>query len=238
MEDKKVPEHVAIIMDGNGRWAQERGKKRLEGHKAGVDTVLRIVEKAAQLGVKHLTLYTFSTENWKRPQDEVMGLMTLLKMSMKSFAKKLISKGVRLSLIGDIEGLPKDVQKVLNDMVKKSETNELITVTLALNYGSRQEITIAVQQIAQQVKDGELSVDDISEETVSQNLYTAGTPDPDFLIRTSGELRLSNYLLWQLSYAEFYITDSYWPDFSNEEFEEAINSFGQRKRRFGAVSHK
>ena len=238
MEDNKIPEHVAIIMDGNGRWAQERGKKRLEGHKAGVDTVLRIVEKAAQMGVKHLTLYTFSTENWKRPEEEVFGLMTLLKMSMKSFAKKLISKGVRLQLIGDIAGLPQDVQDVLGAMVKKSEGNDLITVNLALNYGSREEIKHAVQQIAQQVQDGDLAVDEISEETISSNLYTAGTPDPDFLIRTSGEFRLSNYLLWQLSYAEFYITDTYWPDFSDDEFEEALNSFGQRKRRFGAVNHE
>lgn len=230
-----VPKHVAIIMDGNGRWAKARGKNRLEGHKQGVTSVLNTIEAAADLGVEYLTLYTFSTENWNRPDSEVAGLMDLLVTSISFYTADMMKKGVRMKFIGDRHSLSSNVQASMADIEAKTSANTTITVMPAVNYGSRLELVQAVKNIAVQAQNGQLSVDDISEETITDNLYTSGIPDPDLLIRTSGEMRLSNFLLWQLSYSEFYITDLYWPDFSKEEFKKAVDSFKGRSRRFGGV---
>ena len=231
----RVPEHVAIIMDGNGRWAKARGQNRLAGHKQGVTSVLNTIEIAAELGVKYLTLYTFSTENWNRPEQEVSGLMDLLVNSIKFYTPDMMKKGVKLQFIGDRDSLSTSVQESMAEIETQTTDNKKITVMPAVNYGSRLEIVEAVKSIAQRTKDGSLNPEDIDEELISKNLYTADIPDPDLLIRTSGEMRLSNFLLWQLSYSEFYITDVYWPDFTKEEFSKAVESFKNRSRRFGGV---
>ena len=230
-----MPEHVAIIMDGNGRWAKARGLNRLEGHKQGVISVLNTIEEAAELGVRYLTLYTFSTENWSRPDSEVHGLMELLVSSIKFYTPDMMQKGVRLKFIGDRTSLSENVQQSMHEIESKTAENTVVTVMPAVNYGSRLEIVQSVKSIIDQVEEGKLSKEEICEQTISSNLYTSGIPDPDLLIRTSGEMRLSNFLLWQLSYAEFYITDVYWPEFSKEEFRKAVESFHNRSRRFGGV---
>ena len=234
-QQERVPEHVAIIMDGNGRWAKARGQNRLFGHKQGVISVLNTIEAAADAGVKYLTLYTFSTENWNRPEQEVSGLMDLLVSSIKFYTPDMMKKGVKLKFIGERNSLSESVQQSMAEIESQTAENKVITVMPAVNYGSRLEIVDAFKSIAGKIKEGTLSPDDISEELISQNLYTVGIPDPDLLIRTSGEMRLSNFLLWQLSYSEFYITDVYWPDFTKEEFSKAVESFQNRSRRFGGV---
>lgn len=234
-QNNRVPEHVAIIMDGNGRWAKSRGLTRLEGHKQGVISVLNTIEIAAELGVKYLTLYTFSTENWNRPESEVAGLMNLLVSSIEYYTPDMMKKGVRMKFIGDRKSLSDSVQKSMAGIEEETSQNQKITVMPAVNYGSRLEIVEAVKAIAEKVQAGTLSPENINEESISSHLYTGEVPDPDLLIRTSGEMRLSNFLLWQLSYSEFYITDLYWPEFTKDEFRKAIDSFQSRSRRFGGV---
>ena len=234
-QNNRVPEHVAIIMDGNGRWANARGLDRLEGHAKGVESVLNTIEAAAEAGVKYLTLYTFSTENWNRPDSEVSGLMDLLVSSIKYYTPSMKQKGVKLKFIGCRKSLSDKVQASMAEIESATSANDTVTVMPAVNYGSRLEIVEAVKNIAAQVSRTEINPEDIDENLISSNLYTSGIPDPDLLIRTSGEMRLSNFLLWQLSYAELYVTDTYWPDFSKDEFKKALESFCNRSRRFGGV---
>jgi undecaprenyl diphosphate synthase len=234
----KVPEHVAIIMDGNGRWANERGLPRLKGHEEGAQSVLAALKAAQDAGVKYLTLYAFSTENWKRPKEEVDGLMLLLGSFMQKHAKELLKNKIRLRVMGEIDRLPKAVRMGLDKLMKESAKEFDYTLILALSYGSRKEIAEAAKAIACKVAAGEMTPEEVSEETVAQHLYLPDVPDPELMIRTSGELRLSNFLLWQLSYAEFYVTDTFWPDFREEEFFQALESFGKRGRRFGGVENK
>lgn len=231
----EIPRHVAVIMDGNGRWAEFNGLSRLQGHQEGVLSALSAIETASQLGVKYLTLYTFSTENWNRPQEEVSGLMDILVTAIQFYTKDMIDKGVRLKFIGNRLELSEKVQHAMADIEQRTAHNDKITVMPAINYGGRQEILKSVKDIATQVVGGSLEIDDISEEIFSDNLYTVGVPDPDLLIRTSGEMRLSNFLLWQLSYAEIYIAEAYWPDFREDSFRKAVQSFKARKRRFGGL---
>lgn len=235
MTELVVPKHVAIIMDGNGRWAQARGLPRIEGHRQGAQSVRRACEVCVEVGVKVLTLYCFSSENWKRPKEELNFLMGLLKQFLIQESKTLVEKNIRLSVIGRRDGLPSDVLEEMDRAIAKSENMTGLELCLAINYGSRQEITDAVRSIAQKVQTGTLSPDKIDESTISQHLYTAKLPDPDLLIRTSGELRLSNYLLWQISYSELWITKRAWPEFSREDFLSAIEDYSKRHRRFGGL---
>jgi len=230
-----IPQHIAIIMDGNGRWAKKRNLPRVAGHKAGVETLRDVIERGGDLGVKHMTFYAFSTENWKRPEDEVMGLMNLLVAYLKSETKKLHDNNIKINVIGDVSRLPKLAQKELKKSMDLTANNSSMTVHIALNYGSRDEIVRAVKRISTDVKEGRLDVDGIDEALVSSNLYTAGTPDPDLMIRTSGEVRLSNFLLWQFAYTEFVFTDMYWPDFDGDALEKAIEEYQNRHRRFGKI---
>ena len=228
LDMNRIPEHVAIIMDGNGRWATERGKDRSYGHQAGVETVKRITSECTRLGVKFLTLYTFSTENWNRPAPEVAALMGLI---LTSLVDELFMKNnVRFRAIGDLKRLPDDVQQKVRQMEERTAQNGAMTMIVALSYSSRWEITEAVRQI---VATGGLHAEDITEEFISQHLCTSFMPDPDLLIRTGGELRISNYLLWQIAYSELYFCDTYWPDFDEHELHKAIASFQKRQRRFG-----
>ena len=228
LDMNRIPEHVAIIMDGNGRWATERGKDRSYGHQAGVETVKRITSECTRLGVKFLTLYTFSTENWNRPAPEVAALMGLI---LTSLVDELFMKNnVRFRAIGDLKRLPDDVQQKVHQMEERTARNDAMTMIVALSYSSRWEITEAVRQI---VATGGLHAEDITEEFISQHLTTSFMPDPDLLIRTGGELRISNYLLWQIAYSELYFCDTYWPDFDEHELHKAIASFQKRQRRFG-----
>ncbi len=231
-----IPRHVAIIMDGNGRWAKRQGKPRLFGHKNGVNSVQEIVECAGEFGVEVLTLYAFSTENWKRPADEVGGLMGLLKVYLQKELSKMLKNSIRLTCIGDISKLPSDVCEVLEKTMQQTASNTKLTLNLALSYGGRAEMIKAVQQIAEEVCSGELNVSSIDEVLIDSHLYTADLPDPDLLIRTGGEARLSNFLLWQASYAEIYFTDTMWPDFRRDAFCLAIEEFQSRERRFGKTS--
>ncbi|HMB98814.1 MAG TPA: isoprenyl transferase [Balneolaceae bacterium] len=230
-----VPKHIAIIMDGNGRWAQRKGNVRILGHKAGVDSVKDITEACAQLGVKYLTLYAFSTENWERPGDEVKGLMRILVSSLRKEADNLHSNNIRLSAIGQIDRFPKDCQKELYEAVELTKDNDRLQLCLALSYSGRWDITEAVKKIAKMVQDEDLDPDLINDEFISRQLSTANVPDPDLIIRTSGEFRISNFLLWQLAYSELYITQTYWPDFRRDELYKAINSFQKRDRRYGKL---
>jgi len=232
---ENVPEHVAIIMDGNGRWANERGLPRLKGHEEGAQSVLSVLKAAKEAGVQYLTLYAFSTENWKRPKDEVDGLMTLLATFMQKHAREFLKNKIRLRVMGEVDRLPKTVQAGLRKLMEQSEKDYERTLIVALSYGSRKEIAEAAKAIARKAAGGELDPETVTEETVAQHLYLPDVPDPELMIRTSGELRLSNFLLWQLSYAEFYVTETYWPDFREKEFFQALESFGKRGRRFGGV---
>ncbi len=232
-----VPQHVAIIMDGNGRWAQCRKKSRLEGHRAGAETVERIIRSSADMGIKYLTLYAFSLENWNRPKLEVEGLMRMLHNFLKNKRDIIHKENMRLNAIGRLDMLPAKTKKLLDQVMEESQKNTNGTVTLALNYGGRAEIVDAAKEIARKAISGELSADDLTEESFSSFLYTSDLPDPDIMIRTSGEIRLSNFLLWQLSYAEFFFTDTLWPDFDIEEFRHIINDFSTRDRRFGGVKN-
>ncbi len=224
---RELPTHIAIIMDGNGRWAIERGLDRTYGHKEGVETVRLITSECVRLGVKYLTLYTFSTENWNRPAEEVSALMGLVLSSLED--EIFMKNNVRFRVIGDMERLPDDVQKKLKETEEHTANNDKMTMVVALSYSSRWEITEAVKQIVT----GGIRAEDITEETISQHLCTNFMPDPDLLIRTGGEVRISNYLLWQCAYSEFYFCDSYWPDFNEEELHKAIISYQNRQRRFG-----
>lgn len=224
-ELKYIPQHIAIIMDGNGRWATERGKERSFGHQAGVETVRRITSECTRLGVKYLTLYTFSTENWNRPADEISALMGLVLSSLED--EIFMKNNVRFRVIGDLKRLPGDVQQKLRETEEHTAKNDAMTMVVALSYSSRWEITEAVRQL---VAEG---AEDVTEETVSKHLQTSFMPDPDLLIRTGGELRISNYLLWQIAYSELYFCDTYWPDFDEAELHKAIESYQKRQRRFG-----
>ena len=218
-------------MDGNGRWATEHGKPRSYGHQAGVETVRRITSECTRLGVKYLTLYTFSTENWNRPETEIAALMGLVLSSLED--EIFMKNNVRFKVIGDIERLPAEVQRKLQETIDHTANNTAMTMVVALSYSARWEITKAMKDIAQKALDGQLSVDDITEDTVSQSLTTASIPDPDLLIRTGGELRISNYLLWQIAYSELYFCDTFWPDFNEADLHKAIADYQQRQRRFG-----
>ena len=224
-ELKYIPQHIAIIMDGNGRWATERGKERSFGHQAGVETVRRITSECTRLGVKYLTLYTFSTENWNRPADEISALMGLALSSLED--EIFMKNNVRFRVIGDMKRLPGDVQQKLRETEEHTAKNDAMTMVVALSYSSRWEITEAVRQL---VAEG---AEEVTEETVSKHLQTCFMPDPDLLIRTGGELRISNYLLWQIAYSELYFCDTYWPDFDEAELHKAIESYQKRQRRFG-----
>jgi len=236
IDSSYIPRHVAIIMDGNGRWAKRQHKPRLYGHKVGVDSVQEIVECAAEWGVEVLTLYAFSTENWKRPADEVGGLMGLLKNYLQKELIRMLKNDIRLTCIGDIAKLPKDVRDVLESTIKKTAGNKKLTLNLALSYGGRAELIRGIRTIADEVRLGTLSVTDIDEACIDSHLYTADLPDPDLLIRTGGEARLSNFLLWQASYAEIYFTDAMWPEFREDAFAAAIAEYQGRERRFGQTS--
>ncbi len=230
-----VPNHVALIMDGNGRWAKAQGKKRLQGHEQGVESVQACVKAALAHGVSYLTFYAFSEQNWNRPKLEILGLMSLLEKFIKEVSGRLDEEEIRLIVIGRRQKLPSAIQKELAKLEAKSAKNTKLVVQLALSYGSREEIIDAVKLMADKVAQGTLSSDEIDEETVSQHLYTREVPDPDLLIRTSGEMRLSNFLLWQLSYAELYVTETLWPDFREESFKAALEAFAKRSRRYGKV---
>jgi undecaprenyl diphosphate synthase len=237
-EDGRIPRHIAVIMDGNGRWAKSRGNIRLFGHKAGVDSVRDITEACAQLGVEYLTLYAFSTENWGRPMDEVTGLMQLLVQSLRSETKKLNDNDIRLLTIGQLERFPDSCQRELKEAINLTCNNKRMNLCLALSYSGRWDITQAVKKLAYQVREGKINPEDISDELISSELVTADIPDPDLIIRTSGEFRISNFLLWQLAYSELYITDTYWPDFRRNELYGAIRSYQKRERRFGKTSEQ
>lgn len=234
----RLPKHIAIIMDGNGRWAKEQGKMRVFGHQHGVDTVRRVTEACAELGVEYLTLYAFSTENWNRSSLEVDALMTILTQALKTELKTLNDNNIRLAAIGDLNRLPKSQYDALMYSINDTKDNTRMTLTLCLSYSGRWEITDAVRKIASKVKDGTLAVEQINEECVSSNLATAQMPDPELLVRTSGEERISNYLLWQIAYSELYFTKKYWPEFSKEDLYEAIVNYQNRERRFGKTSEQ
>ena len=231
LDMNRIPQHIAIIMDGNGRWATERGLDRTFGHKAGLDTVKKITAECSRLGVKYLTLYTFSTENWKRPAYEIEALMGLVLnfLEMELFS----DNNVKFKMVGDLESLPESVQKKIHYMEDLTSKYDGMTLVVALSYSSRLELSSVTRQIAQEVKDGKLNADDITEQTISDRLWTNFMPDPELLIRTGGELRISNYLLWQIAYTELYFCDTFWPDFQEEDLYKAIYSYQSRQRRFG-----
>lgn len=233
-----IPRHIAVIMDGNGRWAKAKGRMRIFGHQAGVESVRDITEACAQLGVEYLTLYTFSTENWGRPNDEVTALMQILVQSLRKETRRLNDNDVRLHAIGQIERFPDICQKELREAIALTKDNTRLQLNLALSYSGRWDITQAVRKIAERAKSGEIDPADIDDSMISSELVTAGIPDPDLIIRTSGELRISNFLLWQLAYSELYITDAFWPDFRRDELYKAIQSYQKRERRFGKVSEQ
>lgn len=234
----RLPKHVAVIMDGNGRWAKQRNQDRSFGHIEGVTAVRNITEIASDLGIGSLTLYTFSTENWNRPTEEVDALMHLIAIAIEKETPDLIKNNVRLKIIGDLARVPEFAREKLEGCVKATEASTGMNMILAISYSARWEITNAVKKIAAEVADGKITLDNIDEETVGQHLTTAGIPDPDLLIRTGGDCRISNYLLWQIAYAELYFTDKFWPDFSKEDFCDAIIKFQSRERRFGKTSEQ
>ncbi len=229
----RLPQHIAIIMDGNGRWAEKRHLPRVVGHQRGVEVVQKIIDTCRNLGIGYLTLYAFSSENWGRPRDEVSALMGLLSLYMRSTLVTMLERGVRLKVIGEVERLPREIQKVLADAVARTENNQAMVLTLALSYGGRNEILRAARRLAAAVAAGELAPEAIEEEDFAAGLDTAGLPDPDLLIRTSGEMRISNFLPWQLAYTELFFTETLWPDFSAAELQQAVAEFGRRQRRFG-----
>ncbi|MFQ5602268.1 MAG: isoprenyl transferase [bacterium] len=236
IECGNLPEHIAIIMDGNGRWARKQALSRVAGHHEGINSVREIVKASGELNIKYLTLYTFSTENWKRPRGEVTALMRLLLKTIRSEVEELKKNNVRLMTIGKLADLPLPARKGMQSAIESLKNNTGLTLNLALSYSSRKEITEAVKSIATKVQTGEIQPQEIDEKTISQHLYTVSIPDPDLLIRTSGELRVSNFLLWQLAYTEIYVTDVFWPDFRRLEFFKAIRAYQKRERRFGLVS--
>lgn len=234
MEDiVNIPQHIAIIMDGNRRWAREKGLETKEGHKAGADNLEKIAKYCNEVGVKYLTVYAFSTENWKRSKEEVSALMLLLRNYLKKFSKNANKEGIKINVLGDISILDDGLRKSINEAMERTKNGTGLTLNIAFNYGGRDEITKAMKKIAQKVVDNEISIDDINEDLISKNLYTENQPDPDLLIRPGGELRTSNFLPWQLVYSEFYFADKYWPDFNNDDMLEAIRTYDKRNRKFG-----
>lgn len=238
IDKHKIPSHVAIIMDGNGRWAKERDKDRLFGHQHGVISVKEVVEGCAEIGIQYLTLYAFSTENWNRPESEVKGLMELLVATIRNEAESLNKNGVRLWVIGDLDSLPANCKTELIEATELTKGNTKLNVILALSYSSKWEITNAVKQIAQKIKNNELQVDDINEKVFESHLTTHNFPDPELMIRTSGEHRISNFLLYQMAYSELYFTHTHWPDFRKKNLYEAVLNFQNRERRFGKISEQ
>lgn len=236
MSEMKIPNHVAIILDGNGRWAKKRLMPRNYGHAKGAKTVEKICEEAWNMGIKYLTVYAFSTENWKRPQDEVDALMKLLKNYLKDCIERSNSNDMRVRVIGDKTALSDEIREKIEELEEMTKDNKGLNFTIAINYGSRDEMVRAMKKMAMDVKEGKVSPEELSEATFENYLDTIGIPDPDLLIRTSGEQRLSNYLLWQLAYTEFYFTDVLWPDFSKKDLEQAVLAYNKRDRRFGKVS--
>lgn len=234
-EFEKIPTHIGIIMDGNGRWAKKRFMPRIFGHKYGVEALRSVIKRCSSLGVGYLTVYAFSTENWNRPQDEVSGLMELLVSYLRSEVDELHENQVRIMCIGDIEALPETAKREIANAYEKTKDNTGMTLNLALNYGGRDELRRGIVKLAESVKKGELQPEEITEEKISQSLYTSGQPDPDLMIRTSGEIRISNFMLWQLAYTEFYFTEVLWPDFDAKELDKAIEVYNQRNRRYGKV---
>jgi undecaprenyl diphosphate synthase len=232
---EKMPRHVAVIMDGNGRWARHRGLPRIEGHRHGVQSVRRITEECVRLGIRQLTLYCFSSENWKRPQEELDFLMGLLQQYMVQQRDTVMEHNVKVVVIGRRDGLPEEALREIDKTVAISRDNTGMVVCLAINYGARAELVDAVRRIAEEVRAGKIEPDQIDERTLDAHLYTASMPEPDLLIRTAGEMRVSNFLLWQISYAEIWVTDLYWPDFSEAQLHEALRSFAARDRRFGGL---
>lgn len=238
IDRQKVPQHIAIIMDGNGRWAKQQGENRIYGHYEGVNSVRDVVEAAGEIGVKYITLYAFSTENWNRPKEEVDALMELLVSTISAETPQLNKKNVRLQAIGNLNSLPIACLQELNESIELTANNTGLTLVLALSYSSKWELISAVKQIAKDAKDGQLNIDDITEKHIEQYLCTKHIPDPELMIRTSGEHRISNFLLWQLAYAEFYFTDKLWPDFRKDDLYEAILNYQNRERRFGKTSEQ
>ncbi|MEA3444905.1 MAG: isoprenyl transferase [Bacteroidota bacterium] len=238
IDKDKLPSHIAIIMDGNGRWAKEKGKPRLFGHKKGADSVRRVVEASAETGIGYLTLYTFSKENWNRSESEISSLMALLLTTINSETKTLMKNNVRLLAIGDLENLPKNVYKKLMEAINTTAGNTGLTLILALSYGARWEIVNAVKKISEKLCNNEISTSDINDDLFSKHLTTAQFPDPELLIRTSGEYRISNFLLWQIAYSELYFSPKYWPDYQKEDLYKAIVDYQQRERRFGKTSEQ
>ncbi|MFW5692918.1 MAG: isoprenyl transferase [Thermoguttaceae bacterium] len=233
---ERRPRHLAVIMDGNGRWAQQRGLPRIEGHRRGADSARTVTEECARLGIEQLTLYCFSSENWKRPRAELDFLMGLLVRYMAQQRAEVVERGIRVSVIGRREALPDDALREIDQTVAATRANTGLHVCLAINYGGRAELADAVRAIAAKAQAGELDPQHISEQTIAEHLYTAGMPEPDLLIRTAGELRVSNFLLWQISYAEIWVTDCYWPDFGVPQLHEAIRDYARRNRRFGGLA--
>lgn len=229
----KIPQHIAIIMDGNGRWAEQHGVIRAKGHETGGKTVQRVIDLCIEKGIRWLTLYAFSTENWGRSKLEVSALMRMMNKYLVERLPEMQAKGVRLHAIGELYMLPEKNRRLLQESIDATRANTNLNVVLALSYGSRQEITAAARALAEKVQQGEIKPEDITPEMLGSHLYTADMPDPDLLIRTSGEMRISNYLLWQISYAEIHVTDTLWPDFDREDFEEALEAFAARERRYG-----
>tara|TARA_B100000767_G_scaffold184814_1_gene172396 strand:- start:12609 stop:13340 length:732 start_codon:yes stop_codon:yes gene_type:complete len=238
LEPSNMPNHIAIIMDGNGRWAKAKGKNRLFGHINGVKAVQKTVEESTRLGVKHLTLYAFSTENWKRPQKEINTLMNLLVKSLKKELDQMLQNDIRLNTIGNLSKLPMPVQEELNQTIEKTKKNSRMTLTLALNYGGKEELTYAFREIASKVKNNIISPENVDETIINKHLYTRNLPDVDLLIRTSGEQRISNFLLWKIAYAELYFLEILWPEFNETHLHSAIHNYQNRERRFGKTSEQ
>ena len=238
LENIVLPEHIGVIMDGNGRWAKQRGLERSAGHKAGADVFRKICDYAAEIGIKYITFYAFSTENWKRPAGEVSAIMDLFRdylFEAQEREEENLAKGMKIRYIGDRTALPEDIVKLIEQLEKQSADKTTITVNLAVNYGGRDEILNAVKRLAEKVEAGELKADDITLKDIDGNLYTAGQPDPDLIIRPSGEYRLSNFLIWQAAYSEFWFSDILWPDFTSDDLDKAIIEYSKRNRRFGGV---
>jgi undecaprenyl diphosphate synthase len=235
LDPARLPRHIAVIMDGNGRWARQRGLPRIEGHRRGVQSVRAIIEECCRLGIGQLTLYCFSSENWKRPRQELDFLMTLLRKYLIQERAEIMEQNIRFTIIGRREGLPRKVTEEMDESIRISQGNTGMVLCLAINYGSRAELVDAVRLIAAQVRDGRLAPEGIEESNINEALYTAGMPDPDLLIRTAGEMRISNFLLWQISYAELWVTEKCWPDFDRACLHEALRDFANRERRFGGL---
>ena len=234
----QIPKHLAIIMDGNGRWAEQRHLPRILGHRKGVETVQTIVGECLELGIGYLTLYAFSSENWGRPQEEVEALMGLLGTFLKKELSQIHERGIRLMAVGELDRLPKSISKILKDSIKKTSGNDRMVLNLALSYGSRNELTRAMQVLGREIADGRMQAEQITEEDIEAALDTHGIPDPDLLIRTSGEMRISNFLLWQMAYSELYFTEALWPDFSRDHLLQALEEYSRRQRRFGLTGEQ